>query len=147
MEAIFFQKDMIKKPAHQVVSSPPFTTKGDLSSASMLKYISRVWILTLILDSRKSCFMGKCETEMKSKGNYSSVPDSCMVTGFSLNFFRKPPFISVFRVAKIFRVGGQNCLHTRLSSHSESTPITGDKLWIYIFIEDQLSKVIVPFSS
>lgn len=31
MEAIFFLKDMAKKHRHQVVSSPPFTTKGDLS--------------------------------------------------------------------------------------------------------------------
>lgn len=79
MEAIFFQKDMIKKPAHQIFSPPPFTIKGDLSSASRLKYIFGVCVLPL-LDSRKNGFMSKHETEMKNKGNYSSVPDSCNIS-------------------------------------------------------------------
>lgn len=75
MEAIFFEKDMVNKPAHQIVNRPPFTIKGDLSSASSLKFTFGACILPLILDSRKNGFMSKHETEIKSKGNYSSVPD------------------------------------------------------------------------
>lgn len=110
------------------------------------------FLLLLILDSRKNGFISKHETEIKSKGNYSSAPHSCNISLwhwqvmwpliFCLKFFRKPPFMGAFRVVQVFRGWGQSYLNPGLRSCSESTPATGDKLCIYIFIEDQLSKVI-----
>lgn len=80
MEAILFLKDMAKKHRHWVVSSTPFTTKGDLSCKQSEIHCWRL-CLPLISDSRKNGFMGSHETEMrKSEGSYSLFPDYCKIS-------------------------------------------------------------------